>query len=113
MLRIGLSKFLGLFALWIIHLVSLSLRSIASANLYYSKTPLAFRKMIGDKTTNVTAHKHCLVCGNVVGREESFCDELCESRFKSAQRRQQLIFLISVAFFLGILILPSLLSLKW
>jgi predicted nucleic acid-binding Zn ribbon protein len=86
--------------------------NLLSANLYYSKTPLTFRKMIGDKTANVAAHKHCLVCGNAVGREESFCDELCESKFKSSQRRQQLIFLIFVAFFLGILILPTLLNMK-
>jgi predicted nucleic acid-binding Zn ribbon protein len=68
--------------------------------------------MIGDKTSNVAPHKHCLVCGNAVGWQESFCDELCESKFKSAQRRQQLIFLIFVAFFLGILILPTLLNMK-
>jgi predicted nucleic acid-binding Zn ribbon protein len=68
--------------------------------------------MIGDKTTNVTPHKHCLICGNAVARGESFCDELCESKFKSAQRRQQFIFLIFVALFLGILILPALLNMK-
>jgi predicted nucleic acid-binding Zn ribbon protein len=68
--------------------------------------------MIGDKAANVTPHKHCLVCGNAVNREESFCDELCESKFKSAQRRQQLIFLIFVALFLGMLILPTLLNMK-
>jgi predicted nucleic acid-binding Zn ribbon protein len=68
--------------------------------------------MIGEKTAIVTSHKHCLVCGNAVGKEESFCDELCESRFKSAQRRQQLIFLIFVALFLGIIILPTLMNMK-
>ena len=87
-------------------------RNLLPANLYYSKPPLTLGKMIGDKTANVTPHKHCLVCGNAVSMEESFCDELCESKFKSAQRRQQIIFLIFVAFFLGILILPALLNLK-
>jgi predicted nucleic acid-binding Zn ribbon protein len=69
--------------------------------------------MIGDKTANVAAHKHCLVCGNAVGRDESFCDELCESKFKSSQRRQQFIFLIFVALFLGMLIMPVLLKIEW
>jgi predicted nucleic acid-binding Zn ribbon protein len=68
--------------------------------------------MIGDKTANATPHKHCLVCGNAVGKEESFCDELCESKYKSAQRRQQILLLVFAALFLVILILPALLNMK-
>jgi len=43
--------------------------------------------------TDIMPHKHCLVCGNAVRPDENFCDELCESKFKSAQRKQQLLFL--------------------
>lgn len=57
-------------------------------------------------------HKHCIVCGNVVEPGANFCDELCESRFKSAQRRQQLLFAAFIAIMVLILILPSLLKLK-
>lgn len=55
----------------------------------------------------VTAHKHCIVCGNAIEGEESFCDELCQSKYRSAQRRQQLFF----AVFLGIMLLIMVLSL--
>ena len=68
--------------------------------------------MIGDKMANATHHKHCLVCGNAVGKEESFCDEQCESKYKSAQRRQQILLLVFAALFLVILILPALLNMK-
>jgi len=49
--------------------------------------------------TKVTAHKHCIVCGNAIEGTENFCDELCQSKYKSAQRRQQLFFVV----FLGII----------
>jgi predicted nucleic acid-binding Zn ribbon protein len=68
--------------------------------------------MIGDKAANLAPHKHCVVCGNSIGKDESFCDELCESKFKSAQRRQQLIFVVFAALFLAILFLPVLLNMK-
>ncbi len=57
-------------------------------------------------------HKHCVVCGNAVEPDANFCDELCESRFKSAQRRQQLMFVAFIAIMVLILVLPSLLKLK-
>ena len=45
----------------------------------------------GDRMTDIMPHKHCMVCGNAVRPDENFCDELCESKFKSAQRKQQLL----------------------
>lgn len=60
--------------------------------------------------TGIASHKHCIVCGNAVRQEENFCDELCESRFKSAQRRQQILFAAFVVLMLLVLILPSLLK---
>jgi predicted nucleic acid-binding Zn ribbon protein len=68
--------------------------------------------MIGHLTANVTPHKHCLVCGSAVGKDESFCDELCESKYKSAKTRQKILFLVFAALFLVILILPSLLNME-
>ena len=61
--------------------------------------------------TDIKPHRHCMVCGNAI-REGLYCDELCESKLKSAQRRQQLIFVAFVAFMALIIILPSLLRTK-
>ena len=47
--------------------------------------------------TDIMPHRHCMVCGNAI-REGLYCDELCESKLKSAQRRQQLIFVAFVCF---------------
>ncbi len=55
-------------------------------------------------------HKHCIVCGNAIGEKESFCDELCEIRFKSAQRRQKIMFLIFTALIVLIMILPPIVA---
>jgi predicted nucleic acid-binding Zn ribbon protein len=61
--------------------------------------------------TDIMPHRHCMVCGNAI-REGLYCDELCESKLKSAQRRQQLVFVAFVAFMALIIILPSLLRTK-
>ncbi|HOU70719.1 MAG TPA: DUF2116 family Zn-ribbon domain-containing protein [Methanothrix sp.] len=60
--------------------------------------------------TEIEPHKHCLVCGNAVRPDESFCDELCESKFRSAQRKQQLLFLVFLVIMGLILFLPSILK---
>jgi predicted nucleic acid-binding Zn ribbon protein len=62
--------------------------------------------------TEIAPHKHCLVCGSAVRPEENFCDELCESKFKSAQRKQQLLFAVFIILMAIILFLPSILKLK-
>lgn len=58
----------------------------------------------------IMPHKHCLVCGNAVRSEENFCDELCESKFKSAQRKQQLLFLAFLVIMGLVLFLPSIMK---
>ncbi len=60
----------------------------------------------------IVPHKHCVVCGNAVRPDENFCDELCESKFKSAQRRQQLLFGAFIVIMALILFLPSILKMK-
>ncbi len=67
---------------------------------------------VDDRMTEIAPHKHCVVCGNAVRADESFCDELCEMKFKSAQRRQQLIFGAFIVLMALILFLPSLLKMK-
>ena len=64
----------------------------------------------GDTMTETMPHKHCLVCGNAVRPDENFCDELCESKFKSAQRKQQLLFLAFLVIMGLVLFLPSILK---
>ena len=64
----------------------------------------------GDSMTDIMPHKHCMVCGNAVRPDENFCDELCESKFKSAQRKQQLLFLAFLAIMGLVLFLPSILK---
>jgi predicted nucleic acid-binding Zn ribbon protein len=44
-----------------------------------------------------------------VRADENFCDELCESKYKSAQRKQQIMFIIFIIIMGLILILPSIL----
>ena len=56
--------------------------------------------------------RHCLVCGNAVRPDENFCDELCESKFKSAQRKQQLLFLAFLVIMGLVLFLPSILKMS-
>jgi predicted nucleic acid-binding Zn ribbon protein len=60
--------------------------------------------------TEPVPHKHCVVCGNAVGAGGSYCDELCEIKFKSAQRRQQMMFGAFIVIMALILLLPSLLK---
>ncbi len=60
----------------------------------------------------IAPHKHCIVCGNAIGGDENFCDEFCESKYKSAQRRQQMLFVVFIGIMALILILPMLLNLK-
>jgi predicted nucleic acid-binding Zn ribbon protein len=77
-------------------------------NLIYSHAKYA----LGDQMTETAPHKHCVVCGNAVRTNENFCDELCESKFKSAQRRQQLLFAAFIVLMALILFLPSILKMK-
>jgi len=65
---------------------------------------------IGDGMTENAPHKHCVVCGNAVRADESFCDDLCELKFKSAQRRQQLLFGAFIVLMALILFLPSIMK---
>lgn len=60
----------------------------------------------------IASHKHCVVCGNAIGEGESFCDELCESKYKSAQRRQQILFGVFIVLMIIIIVLPALISLR-
>jgi predicted nucleic acid-binding Zn ribbon protein len=60
--------------------------------------------------SEIMPHKHCLVCGNAVRQDENFCDELCETKFKSAQRKQQLLFLAFLVIMGLVLFLPSILK---
>lgn len=66
----------------------------------------------GDLMTDLMPHKHCLVCGNAVRPDENFCDELCESKFKSAQRKQQLLFLAFLVIMGLVLFLPSIIKMS-
>lgn len=59
----------------------------------------------------IAPHKHCIVCGNAIGGDESFCDEVCESKYKSAQKRQQILFVVFIGIMALILILPMILNL--
>ena len=58
----------------------------------------------------IVPHKHCIICGNAIGGDENFCDEVCELKYKSAQRRQQILLVIFIAIMGLILVLPALLS---
>ena len=74
----------------------------------YLLTPL--KPVNGDSMTDIVPHKHCLVCGNSVRPDENFCDEICESKFKAAQRKQQLLFLAFLVIMGLVLFLPSILK---
>lgn len=67
--------------------------------------------LTGDKMAGIVPHKHCIVCGNAIGGDESFCDEVCESKYKSAQKRQQILFVVFIGIMALILILPMILNL--
>ncbi|NPV62005.1 MAG: DUF2116 family Zn-ribbon domain-containing protein [Methanotrichaceae archaeon] len=60
----------------------------------------------------IPPHKHCLICGNAVREDENFCDEVCESKYKSAQRRQQILLIVFVVLMGLIVLMPALMSLK-
>jgi len=60
----------------------------------------------------IMPHKHCLVCGKAVREDENFCDELCLSKYKSAQRRQQILLIAFVVLMGLIVLMPALISLK-
>ncbi|MDD3709775.1 MAG: DUF2116 family Zn-ribbon domain-containing protein [Methanothrix sp.] len=64
--------------------------------------------MIG--LTKVASHKHCIVCGKTIDEMETFCDEVCESKYKSAQRRQTLFFLVFIGLLILMLIVPVILK---
>lgn len=61
-------------------------------------------------SAKVAPHKHCVVCGETVEVSDSFCDELCQSKYKSAQRRQQILFAVFIGLLLLILVLPILIG---
>jgi predicted nucleic acid-binding Zn ribbon protein len=61
-------------------------------------------------TSKVQPHKHCIVCGKSIDDSDSFCDELCQSKYKSAQKRQQMLFMLFVVLMLLILFMPMILS---
>ncbi|ABK14972.1 hypothetical protein Mthe_1190 [Methanothrix thermoacetophila PT] len=65
-----------------------------------------------DRMAEIAPHRHCVVCGNAIGSEESFCDELCESRFRSAQRKQQILFAAFIILMALILFLPSIIKMS-
>jgi len=60
--------------------------------------------------TKVASHKHCIVCGKTVDETETFCDQVCESKYRSAQRRQTLFFLVFVGLLILMLIVPVILK---
>ncbi len=60
--------------------------------------------------TNVASHKHCIVCGKTIDEMDTFCDEVCESKYKSAQRRQTLFFLVFIGLLVLMLIVPVILK---
>ncbi|HOO53998.1 MAG TPA: DUF2116 family Zn-ribbon domain-containing protein [Methanothrix sp.] len=60
--------------------------------------------------TKVASHKHCIVCGKTIDEMETFCDEVCESKYKSAQRRQTLFFLVFIGLLILMLIVPVILK---
>jgi len=90
-------------------LLNRSLDILPGQNLIYS---LPKAGVIGDLMTEIPLHKHCLICGNAVRPDENFCDELCESKFKSAQRKQQLLFVAFIVIMGLVLFLPSILKMK-
>lgn len=60
--------------------------------------------------TKAASHKHCIVCGNTIEETDSFCDEVCESKYRSAQRRQTLFFIIFIGLLILMLIAPVILK---
>lgn len=62
------------------------------------------------KLTKVAPHKHCIVCGKTVDEDENFCDELCEAKYKSAQKRQMMFFVVFIILLVLIIVLPVLLD---
>ena len=64
--------------------------------------------MIG--LTKVAPHRHCIVCGKTIDETETFCDEVCKSKYKSAQRRQTLFFLVFIVLLILMLIVPMILK---
>jgi predicted nucleic acid-binding Zn ribbon protein len=58
----------------------------------------------------IPPHKHCLVCGNAIREDENFCDELCESKYKSAQKRQQILLIVFIVLMGLIVLMPALMS---
>ncbi|NYT02638.1 MAG: DUF2116 family Zn-ribbon domain-containing protein [Methanosarcinales archaeon] len=60
--------------------------------------------------SKVIPHKHCIVCGNTVDENQTFCDELCQSKYKSAQKRQQILFAIFIVLLVLIIVLPALIG---
>jgi predicted nucleic acid-binding Zn ribbon protein len=89
---------------------SLANKTLPGQNLIYSLPQT--QGVIGDLMTEIPLHRHCLICGNAVRPDENFCDELCESKFKSAQRKQQLLFVAFIVIMGLVLFLPSILKMK-
>jgi len=73
-------------------------------------TVLAITTTLVIGLTKVASHKHCIVCGQTIDETETFCDEVCESKYKSAQRRQTLFFLVFIGLLILMLIVPVILK---
>ena len=56
--------------------------------------------------TKVAPHKHCIVCGRAVEPDDSFCDELCQSKYESTQKRQKMLFVAFMILIILIIVLP-------
>ncbi|HQF17599.1 MAG: hypothetical protein A4E45_01476 [Methanosaeta sp. PtaB.Bin039] len=56
----------------------------------------------------IPSHRHCLVCGKMVDvDEDNFCDELCRAKYRSAQKRQQMLFFVFLVLMVLIIFIPS------
>ena len=60
--------------------------------------------------SSIAPHKHCIVCGSAVGPDDSFCDELCELKYKAGQRRQKMLFVGFVVLLLLMTFVPPLIG---
>ena len=66
--------------------------------------------MNGDLMAGFQPHKHCIICGKAIEENQDFCDELCESKYKSNRKRQQIFFFAFLILMAFILFLPFLSS---
>lgn len=50
-------------------------------------------------------HRHCIICGKVVGSNELFCSDACEKRYKGTRRVQRIFLIGLIAIFAFMLIM--------